>query len=61
MNFEALHALRDLDVGTAPFLLQEIFNHGDLKVRLESIKVLRDLDTKLRTNRVLREMLRIGR
>lgn len=60
MNFEVVNALRDLDVETSPYLLQEIFSHGDLKVRLESIQVLKDLDTARRTSLVLREMLRIG-
>lgn len=61
MEFEVTNALRDLDERTPPYLLQEIFHHGDLKVRLDSIKVLKDLDTARRTSRVLREILKIGR
>lgn len=59
MEFEVTNALRDLDNATPAYLLQEIFHHGDLKVRMESIKVLKDLDVTRRTGRVLIEWLRI--
>ena len=60
MRFEVMNALRDLDNATPAYFLQEMFHHGDLKVRLESIKVLTDLDVKRHTCRVLKEMLKIA-
>jgi hypothetical protein len=60
MEFEVTNALRDLDVRTPSYLLEEIFHHGDLKVRVSSIKELKELDTGRRTCRVLKEMLKIG-
>jgi hypothetical protein len=59
VNFEAHNALRGLDVRTPGYFLEEIFHHGDLKVRVEAVKVLSDLDPKQRTNRVLREWLKL--
>jgi hypothetical protein len=59
MNFEVQNALRDLHERTPGYFLQEIFHHGDLKVRTEALKVLGDIDPKRRTTRLLLEMLRI--
>jgi hypothetical protein len=59
VNFEAHNALRGLDARTPGYFLEEIFSHGDLKVRIEAVKVLSDLDPKQRTNRVLREWLKL--
>ena len=59
MRFEIKNALRGLDETTPSYMREEIFHHGDLKVRIEAVKVLVDLDTKRRTARVLREMLKI--
>lgn len=60
MRFEVLNALRNLDNSTPSYYLEEIFHHGDLKVRLESIKVLKALDPRARTARLLKEMLKIA-
>lgn len=59
MRFEVQNALRDLDEKTPAYLLEEIFHHGDLKVRTEAARALAELDPKRRTTRVLLEMLRI--
>lgn len=59
MNFEYVNALRDLDNTTAEYFLEEIFHHGDLKVRLEAAKVLLDLDPSKSTARKLRNILKI--
>jgi hypothetical protein len=59
MRFEVTNSLRDLEDRTPSYFLGEIFHHGSLKVRTEALKVLQDLDVKRRTNRVLREMLKL--
>jgi hypothetical protein len=59
MQFEVTNALRDLEARTPSYFLEEIFHHGDLKVRTEAVKVLLDLDAKRKTNRVLREMIKL--
>ncbi|MCO5164886.1 MAG: hypothetical protein M9894_00765 [Planctomycetes bacterium] len=59
MRFEVQNALRGLDEKTPGYFLQEIFHHGDLKVRTEARKTLTDLDSRRKTARILREMLRI--
>jgi hypothetical protein len=59
VRFEVENALRELDARTPTYFLEEIFHHGDLKVRVEAVKVLADLDPKLRTNRVLREWMKL--
>lgn len=60
MEFEVTNALRDLDVATPSYLMEEIFHHGDLKVRLEAAKVLTQLDPEKRTGRVLQAMFRLA-
>lgn len=60
MRFEVQNALRDLDEKTPGYFLEEIFHHGDLKVREQALKVLGDIDPKRRTTRVLLEMLEIA-
>lgn len=59
MRFEVQNALRDLHEKTPSYFLEEIFHHGDLKVRTQAIKVLADLDPKRKTVRLLKEMLRL--
>lgn len=59
MEFEVTNALRDLDERTPAYLLEEIFHHGDLKVRINAGLVLKDLAPNQRTNRVLREWLKL--
>lgn len=59
MRFEVQNALRDLDQKTPAYFLEEIFSHGDLKVRTEAAQALADLDPERRTTRILLEMLRI--
>jgi hypothetical protein len=59
MRFEVQNALRDLHEKTPTYFLEEIFHHGDLKVRTEALKVLGDLDPKRKSARLLREMLRL--
>ena len=44
MSFEVEHALRDMDQKTTPYLLEEIFHHGDLKVRIDAARELAMLD-----------------
>jgi hypothetical protein len=60
MRFEVQNALRDLDEKTPGYFLEEIFHHGDLKVRLQALKVLGDIDPTRRSTRVLLEMLKIA-
>lgn len=60
MRFEVQNALRDLDEKTPGYFLEEIFHHGDLKVRGQALKVLGDIDPKRQTTRVLLEMLKIA-
>ena len=59
MRFEVKNALRDLDATTPSYMREEIFHHGDLKVRTEALKVLGDLDPKRKSTRLLKEMLRL--
>ena len=59
MNFEVQNALRDLDRKTPSYYLDEIFSHGDLKVRTDALKVLSELEPRQKTSRKLREMLRL--
>lgn len=59
MNFEVKNALTELDRKTPDYFLQEIFHHGDTKVRCHASDVLRDLEPEQHTARVLREMLRL--
>lgn len=60
MEFEVTNALRDLHNRTPEYLLTEIFSHGELKVREDALKILKDLDPDKHTGRVLQEMIRIG-
>ncbi len=59
MSFELTNALRNLEDRTPSYFLEEIFHHGDLKVRVEAAKVLADCDPAKKTNRVLREMIKL--
>lgn len=58
-RFEVEHALRDLDRRTPAYFREEIFAHGDLKVRTEAVRVLRDLDPRRKSVAVLRETLKL--
>ena len=59
MQFEFKNALTDLDQRTPTYFLQEIFHHGKLKVRKDSLEALADLDPKRHSARILREILKI--
>ena len=59
MSFEVEHALRDMDQKTTPYLLEEIFHHGDLKVRIDAARELAMLDPTRRTTRLLLQILQI--
>ena len=58
--FEFKRALTDLDERTPDFFRSEIFAHGDLKVREDAIRELRDLDPDRHTVRDLIDMLHIA-
>jgi hypothetical protein len=59
MQFEVKNALTDLDQRTPAYFLQEIFHHGDLKVREDAKVALREMDPDRKSVRVLREVLRL--
>lgn len=59
MKFDVQNALRDLDQPTPAFFRQELFSHGDLKVRLAAVEVLTDLDPEERTSELLRTKLQL--
>lgn len=59
MQFEAENALRDLDQTMPSYFREELFAHGDLTVRKNSLEVLSNLDVTTRTVRVLIEMIRL--
>ena len=58
-SFEVLNALIDLDQRTPVFFQQEIFAHGDLKVRKLALEILRELEPTRKTSRVLHEILKL--
>ena len=58
-HFDTCHALRDLDRKTPAYFLQEIFHHGDQKVRMHAAEALADLEPERKSVRILREILRI--
>ena len=59
MQFEIKNALTDLDQKTPQYFLQEIFAHGDLRVRELSKVALARMDAKRKSVRILREILKL--
>jgi hypothetical protein len=59
MRFEVQNALNGLDQRTPEYLLQEIFAHGSLQARQDSIEILADLDPEAKTASTLRDMLQL--
>ena len=61
MDFETRIALCDLDERTPAFFVQELFAHGELRVRAEALRALRKgLDPTERTSAMLRQLLRLA-
>jgi len=58
-RFEIENALRELSRKTPAYFRSEIFAHGDLKVRIEAVKVLKELEPERRSDRILKEMLKL--
>ena len=58
-RFEVEHALRSLDQKTPAYFRGEIFARGDLKVRTEALKVLKELEPARHSTRILKEMLKL--
>ncbi|MCA8921246.1 MAG: hypothetical protein KDD82_05520 [Planctomycetes bacterium] len=59
MKFDVQNALRNLDQRTPAFYRQELFSHGDLKVRAIAVEVLTDMDPEDRTSERLRTKLEL--
>lgn len=57
MRFEVLNALRGLDTRTPAYFLEELFSHGDLKLKLDALEALKDLDPEQGTSQEVRRML----
>lgn len=58
-SFELLRALEELDRTTPAYFIQEMFAHGRLEVRRTALEVLRDLEPRRKSCRLLREVLSI--
>ncbi len=58
-RFEIEQALRELGRRTPDYFRDEIFSHGDLKVRTEAAKVLKELEPQRRSTQILKEMLKL--
>ena len=59
MKFDLQNALRDLDQRTPAFFRQELFAHGDIKVRNNAVEVLTELEPRDRTSERLRTKLQL--
>lgn len=59
MKFDLQNALRDLDQRTPAFFRQELFAHGDVKVKTVAVEVLTELEPQDRTSELLRTKLQL--